>query len=81
MSPRAACRLETLGFTEVYDYAAGEIDWLAHGLEAEGDQSEAPTAGRLAHDDVITVGLDDRVGEARDRIDASAYGFAVATSG
>jgi hypothetical protein len=36
MSPRAACRLETLGFPEVYDYVAGKADWLAHGLDVEG---------------------------------------------
>lgn len=31
MSPRAAWRLERLGFT-VYDYATGKVDWLAAGL-------------------------------------------------
>lgn len=31
MSPRAAWRLERLGF-EVYDYAAGKVDWLAAGM-------------------------------------------------
>ena len=31
MSPRAAWRLERFGF-DVYDYAAGKIDWLAAGL-------------------------------------------------
>src|SRR6266702_4757077 len=39
MSPRAACRLEQLGFPEVYDYTAGKADWLAHGLETEGEQA------------------------------------------
>ena len=33
MSPRAALRLERFGF-EVYDYAAGKVDWLAAGLPA-----------------------------------------------
>ena len=32
MSPRAAWRLEQLGFTEVYDYVAGKADWIASGL-------------------------------------------------
>ena len=27
MSPRAALRLDSLGFTRVYDYIAGKIDW------------------------------------------------------
>lgn len=31
MSPRAAWRLERFGF-EVFDYAAGKVDWLAAGL-------------------------------------------------
>jgi hypothetical protein len=44
MSSRAACRLEQLGFTEVYDYHAGKADWLAHGLETEAStqRSRAP---------------------------------------
>jgi rhodanese-related sulfurtransferase len=33
MSPRAACRLEAIGFEEVYDYATGISDWKAAGLE------------------------------------------------
>jgi hypothetical protein len=29
MSPRAASRLESLGFTQVNDYVAGKADWVA----------------------------------------------------
>lgn len=29
MSPRAAWRLEHLGFGQVYDYGAGQVDWMA----------------------------------------------------
>ncbi len=32
MSPRAAWRLERLGFGPVYDFAAGKVDWMAAGL-------------------------------------------------
>ena len=32
MSPRAAWRLERLGFGSVYDYVAGKADWMATGL-------------------------------------------------
>lgn len=32
MSPRAAWRLERLGYDAVYDYAAGKVDWMAAGL-------------------------------------------------
>ena len=36
MSPRAAWRLDSLGFTEVYEYSAGKSDWAAYGLPLEG---------------------------------------------
>ena len=32
MSPRAAWRLERLGYNQVYDYVAGKVDWMAAGL-------------------------------------------------
>jgi Mg/Co/Ni transporter MgtE len=77
LSPRAACRLETLGFTNVYDYAAGKVDWLAQGLPVEGTHAELPTAGSLARHDAATCSLDESVGEVLRRIDASPYGFAL----
>ena len=77
MSPRAACRLETLGFADVHDYVAGKVDWLAHDLPAEGDDRVPPTAGRVARGDAVRCTLDDPVGEVRERIAASPYGFAL----
>ena len=32
MSPRAAWRLERMGFAPVYDYVGGKVDWMAAGL-------------------------------------------------
>jgi CBS domain-containing protein len=80
MSPRAACRLETLGFVEVYEYHAGKVDWISHCLPVEGERAGEPTAGELARDDVVTCGLDDQVGEVRDRVGRSPYPFALVTS-
>jgi len=80
MSPRAACRLETLGFTEVYDYVPGKADWRAHGLPVEGEHADLPTAGSLARDDVVTCGLNDRVGGVREHVERSPHGFALVTS-
>jgi CBS-domain-containing membrane protein len=80
MSPRAACRLETLGFTEVYDYVPGKADWLAHNLPVEGEQADAATAGRVARADMVTCRLDEPIGVVRERIDGSPYGFALVTS-
>jgi CBS domain-containing protein len=80
MSPRAACRLETLGFLGVYDYVPGKVDWRAHNLPVEGKQAEVPTAGRVARDDVVTCALEDRVGEVREPVERSPYGFALVTA-
>ena len=61
MSPRAAWRLETLGFTEVYDYVAGKLDWLASGGEIVRFEGAPPTAAELARRDVPTCSLEDDV--------------------
>jgi CBS domain-containing protein len=74
MSPRAAWRLESLGFAEVYDYAAGKADWLAWGLPREGRMAQVPTVGEVARRDVPTCRLADRVADAKAR--AQAAGFA-----
>ncbi|MGH2756077.1 MAG: CBS domain-containing protein [Actinomycetota bacterium] len=67
MSPRAAWRLEGLGFTEVYDYAAGKNDWVAAGLPTEGDMANLPRPGRLAVRDIPTCGIEDDVSEVGER--------------
>lgn len=41
MSPRAAWRLERLGYEPVHDYVAGKVDWMAAGLATiRADPSE-----------------------------------------
>ena len=77
MSPRAACRLETLGFEHVYDYVPGKADWLARGLPSEGTDAARPRVCALARDDVVTCSLDTRTGGLIEKIDASPYGFAL----
>src|SRR5260370_33158638 len=72
MGPRAAGRLESLGFTEVYDYAAGKEDWLAWGLPREGRAAQVPTVGDVAMRDVATCGLADRIAEAKARAQAAS---------
>ena len=80
MSPRAACRLEALGFPEVYDYTAGEADWLARGLPRDGEKAGERRAFDLVVDDVVTCGLDDLVGAVRERVAGSRYDFALVVS-
>jgi len=77
MSPRAAWRLESLGFGEVYDYAVGKLDWLAAGLPTEGTNAQKPRAGTLARKDVPTCGLDERLGDVRDRAHGQGWDVAV----
>ena len=80
MSPRAACRLDTLGFEHVCDYMPGKVDWLARGLPREGKKADEPRAVDFAGQDVVTCGLHDPVGEVRERVEASPYGFAFVIS-
>jgi CBS domain-containing protein len=77
MSPRAACRLDRLGFTDVYDYAPGKVDWLAHNLPTQGPLADALTAGKRLRTDVVTAGPEEPVGSVRARVEASRYGFAL----
>ena len=77
MSPRAAWRLESLGFGEVYEYGGGKLDWMAAGLPTEGTNATRPRAGSLAHTDVPTCRLDERLGDVRDRTKKQGWNAAV----
>jgi hypothetical protein len=76
VSPRAAVRLEQLGF-EVYDYGLSKVDWMTHGLPMEGTAAPRSTALSLARQDVVTCALDDSAQEIKERVDASPYRFAL----
>src|SRR5438132_10341134 len=68
MSPRAAWRLETIGFTRVYDYVAGKADWGSFGLLLEGRADAHTRVARLARADAPTCHLDELVGEVAERV-------------
>ena len=68
MSARAAWRLESLGFTAVYEYTGGKLDWMAAGLPTEGTNAKKLRAGSLARKDVPTCKLDERLGAVRERV-------------
>ncbi|MEA3075840.1 MAG: hypothetical protein QOF60_748 [Actinomycetota bacterium] len=55
LSPRAARRLELLGFTDVYDYMVGKAAWLADGLPFEGTHGPSTRIGSIARNDVPLV--------------------------
>ncbi len=77
MSPRAAWRLESLGFTDVYPYTAGKADWFAAGLPREGQRAGVPRVGDLARRDVPTCGLAEAIGDVRERIRAAGWDVCV----
>jgi len=73
MSPRAAWRLDALGFEEIYDYVAGKADWGAAGLSLEGHAASVPNAGRAADTDVPTCTLNDDLQHVRARVRATEW--------
>lgn len=62
MSPRAAWRLERLGF-EAYDYVGGKVDWLAAGMPTVHVEPGPPSALDAADRDPPTCAPDAAVGE------------------
>ena len=68
MSPRAACRLESIGFSEVYDYVGSKMDWIDAGLAFEGSDALRPRLGTLALTSVPTCSLDETVGAVAARV-------------
>src|SRR6516164_5907840 len=77
MSPRAAWRLEALGFTGVYEYKVGKLDWLAAGLPTEGTNAKKPRVGAIARKDVPTGHLGERLSDVRDRAHRAGWDSAV----
>jgi Mg/Co/Ni transporter MgtE len=73
MSPRAAWRLESLGFEDVYDYEAGKQDWAAAGLPIEGTAATRIRAGDIARPEVPTCRLDERLGDVAPRVRAAGW--------
>ena len=69
-----------MGFTQVYDYVTGKLDWLAAGLPTEGTNAQRPRAGDIARRDVPTCRLDERVGDVRERVRAAGWDACVAVN-
>lgn len=67
MSPRAAERLETLGFNPVFDYAAGLIDWLAFDQPTDGSGADRLRAGQACRRDVPVCRITDRLEDVQFR--------------
>jgi rhodanese-related sulfurtransferase/CBS domain-containing protein len=72
-SPRAAWRLESLGFTHVYHYAAGKADWGSFGLPLEGQRHSGTRVGAYLQTDVPTCSLEESLPEVCERVRAAGW--------
>lgn len=73
MSPRAAARLEGIGFTRVYEYAPGKADWGSFGLPLEGDRDSSTRAGAHMQTDIPTCTLEESLSEVCERVRAAGW--------
>ncbi|MDQ3985167.1 MAG: CBS domain-containing protein [Actinomycetota bacterium] len=78
MSPRAAWQLEALGFSEVYDFVGGKLEWISNGGKTEGLGPHHAVAGEAAdRDAVLACRVGDRVDEAARELDATPHDYCV----
>jgi hypothetical protein len=62
-----------MGFSEVYDYAVGKLDWMAAGLPTQGTNAARPRAKDVVRRDAPTCHLDERLGEVAARVAAAGW--------
>jgi len=67
LSARAAWRLESMGFQEVYRYTPGKADWLAAGWETQGTNAKKMRLKQMIHKDVLTCSLRERLEDVKSR--------------
>ena len=78
MSPRAAWQLEALGFSDVYDYAGGKLDWISRRGPTEGRGPRYPVAGAAAdRDAVLGCHVGDRLEDAARALDNVEHDYCV----
>jgi CBS domain-containing protein len=77
MSSRAAWRLESLGFSQVFDYTAGKLDWLANGFPRAGKRAALPRAADVVRLDIPQCRLTDRLEDVREKVQAAGQNACV----
>jgi predicted transcriptional regulator len=65
MSPRAAWRLERIGFERVYDFAGGKTAWIERGLPTEGTGPHLLLAGQVLRPATATCRPETLSGQVR----------------
>jgi len=78
MSPRAAWQLEALGFSDVYDFVDGKLEWISRGLPLDGEGPHFAVAGEVAdRASVLTCRLGDRLGDVAHQLDTVPHEYCV----
>lgn len=62
-----------MGFPRVYDYVAGKKSWGSFGLPRAGTAVPDRSAGDVAHGDVPTCLLADRLADVRERVRSAGW--------
>ena len=62
-----------MGFLRVNDYVAGKRDWGSYGLPHEGTKVPERLAEDVAHKDVPTCVLDERLADVQERVRAAHW--------
>jgi CBS domain-containing protein len=62
-----------MGFPRVNDYVAGKMDWGSYGLPHQGTKVPERLAGNVAHKDVPTCVLDERLADVQERVHAAGW--------
>ncbi|MDQ3956189.1 MAG: CBS domain-containing protein [Actinomycetota bacterium] len=78
MSPRAAWQLKALGFSDVYDYVDGKLDWISRGGPTEGKGPHYAVAGEAAdRDAVLSCRVGDRLDDTAQALDEVEHDYCV----
>ena len=80
MSPRAAWRLDSLGFSQVFDYVTGMADWTANALPTEGELAGVLRALDAVRRDIPTCRLTERLADVAKRVEAAGQNVCIVTT-
>jgi CBS domain-containing protein len=80
MSPRAAWRLEELGFERVYDFVGGKTAWIERGLPTEGTGPFLFLAGQILRPASATCRPDTLSGQVRAELHPGADSICAVTN-
>jgi Mg/Co/Ni transporter MgtE len=62
-----------MGFTKVYRYTPGKVDWFASGMSGEGRLMKTPRAGDIANREIPRCGLQDRASDVLHRLEGGEW--------